>query len=352
MKNESINYDLENEKPIIIIGGGRSGTTLLRYILNSHPNIYISEEISYHVWMSRFFGSFEKKLGQYFKIFSFLWLRLDPKVVLSKFSSDISEADSAQVYLEILKAKSAEYNKPRYGEKNPFLTHSLKQIFADYPNAKVINVVRDPRGNVFSHTTMPWSTPSMLLANRIVKEGMEKVNEFDDRILSVKLEDLISKPEKTARQLLDYVEEPWSNNLLEHSNYSLPNDGIPFPWLNEAAKGRRQKKLVWSEGMSAAWIRRVESSNIETIKRFNYPIHILDKEPNWMHRVGSLLGDMPKCAYSLVRITRLCVLFTFTKKSQSGKLQTLMHSLNPRAWRFHQEWDKNLPEPPSPVCNK
>ena len=59
----------KKEKPIFIIGGGRSGTTLARYILNAHPNIYIAEEISFHSWMSSLKGSFKKRLHNYFLTF-------------------------------------------------------------------------------------------------------------------------------------------------------------------------------------------------------------------------------------------------------------------------------------------
>ena len=55
--------------PIFVVGTGRSGTTLLRTMLNAHPRIYLTHEASFYVaevaarrldgraWLERYFES-------------------------------------------------------------------------------------------------------------------------------------------------------------------------------------------------------------------------------------------------------------------------------------------------------
>ncbi len=82
--------ELQQAAPIFILGNGRSGTTLMRFMLNAHPDIYIGEEVCYHFWMRNFQGSFRRRLYYFFHSFSYAWLRMDPQVVLDALPADLS----------------------------------------------------------------------------------------------------------------------------------------------------------------------------------------------------------------------------------------------------------------------
>lgn len=344
--------DLADRAPIFIIGSGRSGTTLMRYMLNAHPNIYIAEEICYHFWMSRFVGSFRQRLKNYFHSFSFAWLRVDPDKILASLPAELGERDFADVYRRILQTKGAEYGRGRWGEKGPLLTESLDRIFQDFPDARVIHVVRDPRSIVYSHITMPWSTCSLIAANRVVKDSLATVASHGDRILTVRLEDLVSAPEPTARRVLDFVGEPWSERVLKHAEHVLQNDGIPFPWLQEASRDRRHKKLAWSDVLSPAWIRLIETTHRDTMQHFGYAPVALPVEPSGLAKTLAVLADVPRLLYTAWRLMRLVSLFVVLPKDDTQRFQSLLHSLNPGAWALHPDWPQGLPSPPYVVLKE
>lgn len=332
--------------PIFITANGRSGTTLMRYLLNAHPNIYIAEEICFHFWMAVLFGNFRRRLYQYFQSFSYAWLRMDPQVVLDALPKQLDKRDFAAVYTKILQCKAAQYGKKRFGEKGPVLILSLDQLFRDYPDARVIYMVRDPRSVVHSHTTMPWSTASLIQANIIVRDSMRTFRSHGDRVLSVKLEELVAHTEPVMRKVLDFVGEEWSDQVLHHTDYLIPDEGIPFPWLAEASQRPKQKTLSWQQALSPAWIRIIEKTNRETLDAFGYTPLDLPQEPTHWQKLCAVIADLPNLALLGLHAIRVFTLLMVTPKSNARKIQMLMHSTNPGAWKQHPEWDAVLPEPP------
>lgn len=337
----------ESAAPVFILGNGRSGTTLMRFMLNAHPDIYIAEEACYHFWMRNFQGSFRRRLYLYFHSFSYAWLRMDPQIVLDSLPKNLEQPDSAQVYLHILKCKAAQYGKSRYGEKGPLLTEDLPRLFREYPNAKVIHMVRDPRAVAHSHFTMPWSTSSFIVANLMVWANMRRIARYGDRIFAVKLEDLIAAPEPMLRRVLDFVGVPWSDQVLHHTDYLPENDGIPFPWLMEASRRPQQKVLGWQEAIPPAWIRMTESFNRKTMARYGYTPSPMQREPGRVEKIRAFLADFPQLALTGWRFLRMTFGFLVLPKTDARRYQDLLHSLNPRAWERQPGWERELPVPPA-----
>lgn len=346
MSNSTPAQELAAAAPIFILGNGRSGTTLMRFILNAHPDIYIGEEICYHFWMRNFRGSFRQRLYYFFHSFSYAWLRMEPQQVLDRLPASLGPQDSALIYLRILQCKAAQYGKTRYGEKGPLLTEELDQLFREYPNAKVIHMVRDPRAVVYSHFTMPWSTSSFIGANLMVWANMRTIARYGDRILAVKLEELLAQPESSMRRVLGFIGAPWSDNVLRHVEHLHDNDGIPFPWLMEATRRPKQKAQSWQEAIPPAWIRLTEAINRKTFAAYGYAPLQLPREPGGLNKLAAIITDLPQVVLTGWHYARMVVQFIRLPKTDAPAYQALLHSLNPAAWRRQPEWDSHLPEPP------
>lgn len=333
--------------PIFIVANGRSGTTLMRNMLNAHPNIYIAEEICFHFWMNLFHGSFRRRLRRYFQTFSYAWLRQDPRIVLDALPDRPEWPDFPDVYRRILQCKAAQYGRKRFGEKGPLLVLVLDRLLRDYPDARIIHMVRDPRAVVHSHTTMPWSTDSLLAANYIVRTNMKKLSGYGDRVLPVKLEELVAQPEAVMRKVLTFVGEDWDDRVLHHADHLLADEGIPFPWLAEASRNAREKSVSWREALSPAWIRITEKYNRATLAAFGYAPLPLAQEPSRGQMRWAIVSDLPRllllALHSAWAFSRLAI----TPVSDSVRIQTLMHCTNPGAWKQHPDWNPVLPVPPS-----
>ena len=135
-----------DDSPIFIIGTGRSGTTLLRQMLDAHPRIHITHESAIY-----FYRALAPRrtpvagwLERYFDTFSFAWLRLDPDEIRRELSAQPAGMPDAAAVRALLRCAARRRGKPRYGEKDPLCTLSLAHIFADFPDPRVIYVAHAP----------------------------------------------------------------------------------------------------------------------------------------------------------------------------------------------------------------
>ena len=77
-----------------------------------------------------------------------------------------------------MRSKAEQRHKPRYGDKNPLDTHNLPRILADFPDARIVYIMRDPRPTVMSFNRMPFGTSSSLLNSGLVSDAVQPCRAF------------------------------------------------------------------------------------------------------------------------------------------------------------------------------
>ena len=189
-------------RPIFIVGCQRSGTTLMRLMLDSHPNVSCGPE-------TRFLQDFAK-------LTSDSWDRLSlygfPKSYWLDKSAEFFDSFQAEY------AKSR--GKTRWADKTPRYALSLGYINELFPNCQIVHVIRDGRDVVASHRDRwgYWSAvkavekwPRYIRAARRVGERLA-----DDRYTEVRYEELVLRTEATMRELLQFLGEPWDDAVLHY----------------------------------------------------------------------------------------------------------------------------------------
>jgi len=331
--------------PIFLIGCGRSGTSLLRSMLNAHPRIYLLQESAFFSWTGKLPGGWDgdRCLEFYFGTFSFAWLRIDPADVRAALPSPLPRGRLGDAYRAVMKIKAAKHDRVRFGDKNPMNSDCLGTVFESFPDARVVEVVRDPRAAVVSHTKVPFSSSSLLAVNRMLRRRVRAVQPFEDRIHFVRLEDLLREPRESIGKVLDFVGEPWDDAVLDHTRHTPKQDGIPFPWLLPGEGKPEARPPIWPQELSPAWIRLIESRHRGTMERFGYEPAVLPREPGALEQIGAALRELPGA------LRKVAWLLGATRRFVSGPVsaaegQRIMHSANPRAWEIHPDW--KLPDPP------
>lgn len=154
------------DRPVVIGGSPRSGTTLVRTMLHAHPDLAIPRETHFLVEAynrRRDFGDLRVTANRR-RLVDWL-IQDDARTRFGRLSLDPEQAHarlmsvpptlgsvigaSLQMYAEVNGAT-------RWGDKRPLYVLNLRLIFGLFPDAQFINVVRDPRAVVASMRKLGW----------------------------------------------------------------------------------------------------------------------------------------------------------------------------------------------------
>jgi len=256
--NWSENTYLSPTAPIVIGGCGRSGTTLLRVILDSHPHICCGPESNLFLVGKTHRLSLEE--------IAFKFDLSVARIVELKQSS----GSLAEFIDRFFNAYAAARGKPRWAEKTPKNVTVLDFIIAHFPQAKFLHVIRDgrdvacslrnhPRHQVVDgrlvalDTRNPWEQ-GVLRWVTDVRAGL--AHRSDPRYWQIRYEDLVAKPEPTLRALFEFLGEPWDERVLNfHADHGSSRDVRKFPQNPEATRplysdavGKWRTEMTQQEG--------------------------------------------------------------------------------------------------------
>ena len=187
--------------PIFVVGCPRSGTTMLRQILDSHPAISCGPETRF-LWGMR--GIEERNWAS-----------------LAGFGLTIDEwHDRVRELFESLHDHYARsQGKTRWADKSPDYALMLEYIEELYPECQVVHIVRDPSDVVQSWIRF-YGVRSVRRAARSWVRYVRAAHEFArsrpaHRALEVRYEDLVGDPEQSLRALFAWLGESWAPEVLD-----------------------------------------------------------------------------------------------------------------------------------------
>ncbi len=260
----------------------RSGTTLVSTILSRHSQISIAPETHFiaHDWrinqhinlnkdreLYKFWQAFVS--GKWFKDLQLKEDELYASLVKQKPRS------FQVIFCKILKEYAAKHEKSRWGEKTPGHYHHIDTLLEWYPNANIIFVVRDPRAVVASLLQTPWSnkyTSFHVLRWKACFQIMKSWS-ADKRVRVLKYEDLVTSPEKTVRQLFEYLDEPFEERALvnESAVFALTRDDWGNRHLKSAQSEISESSLNgWQSKLTSYQQDVVEMVNLQEMKEMGY----------------------------------------------------------------------------------
>ena len=188
--------------PIFVIGSPRSGTTLLRLILDSHPRISCGEE-------THFLRDLESIVGRNWALVSTYGLSRD-------WWLDHIRTLYAEFQAEVL----ARADKARWAEKDPTYTLHLPFIEELFPDAVYIHLLRDGHDVVASFRDR-WGYAAAARAARTewaryVDAARELGRRLpEERFLELRYEELVADPATQGQRLFTFLGESWDPAVLD-----------------------------------------------------------------------------------------------------------------------------------------
>lgn len=230
--------------PIFIIGCQRSGTTLLRRILDGHPNIACPPESAFMVQLCLMYEIERSRQG-------LLDMNFSNEVILERMGRF-----AGQFFDDYAEAKG----KPRWADKtNHYVNHleTIDRMFGRQPQYVII--VRHGLDVAHSLLKFDWGavTPYWEQAGsrrlggvKFWRDQNAKIVDFLDqageRVILIKYEDLTREPEPNVKSIMEFLNEPWSDDLLDY-NRTAHDEGFGD---KQAA---RQTKISPNSGYYRQW---------------------------------------------------------------------------------------------------
>ena len=230
--------------PIFIGGVSRSGKTLMRWILSSHPRIAISRRTE--MWPS-FHGRFGD-LASTKNLERCLDTMLDRKQIAA-LAPDVDRLrrdfrHGATTYARLFALIHEQYaersGKPRWGDQTGSIERYADQLMAAYPGARVIQMIRDPRDRYAALLGRGRKLPGALgraTADWLGSVGLADRNRlrYPDACTFVRYESLVGSPEETMRRVCTFVGEAFEPAMLQmrgvrryDAERATSRDGIPI----------------------------------------------------------------------------------------------------------------------------
>jgi hypothetical protein len=220
--------------PFFIVGVQRSGTTLLRLLLDRHPEIGVPPESHFipEFWKHRRkYGSVgfverpEAFLADLSKHPRFREWELPIDLVARELSLQ-DEPSLAQAIGGVFRAYAKSRGKGLWGDKTPSYTSEIALLACMFPRARFIHIVRDGRDVALSQISMNrlhrHAATCALVWRRILRRVMAEGQALGvDRYHQIRYEDLVEEPEQQVREVLSFLDVPFSEEMLRHDPSDL-----------------------------------------------------------------------------------------------------------------------------------
>lgn len=219
-----------------ILGNPRSGTSLFRLMLNSHPEIVVPPECGFALWLK---DKYKKIDSQSYQSFAHDVVNCKKFETWGVIEADIiSEAEKLKPlkYEELVKCVYSAYAKLRSksailsGDKNNYYISHIDSIKSTFPSAKVIFIIRDGRDVACSYLEIKNKSINSkykpILPTDIEsiayewKDNAKILIENQDDYFYIRYEDLIGAPERTLLKVCSYLGIEYSSDMLLYNKFN------------------------------------------------------------------------------------------------------------------------------------
>jgi hypothetical protein len=267
-----------------IVGCGRSGTTLVRALFDTHPRMAVPGESHFIVHLAeeghgkdraRRFDQ-ARFLEALFRHPRFRLWELPEAKVRSRFATD-----RPQTFAEAIRATFAAYaaaqGKPRYGDKTPGYVMHIPFLASQFPEARFVHVIRDGRDVALSYREIEFGPDSLegaaLHWKRFVQRGRKTGKQLGaDRYREVRYEDLLDDPEGVTRGLCAFLDLEFDPAMLTYPERAEEvARGSAFPHAHKRLRLPPTKGLRdWRTAMSEEDVVLFESLAGDLLARLGY----------------------------------------------------------------------------------
>lgn len=284
--------------PIFIIGTERSGTNLLRLMLNAHSAIAVphpphimklfSPVVQHYGSMAadRNFRLLISDVCRLVDLHTYPW-----GIVLNREEvfSHSRDCNLLSIYFQLYDQYLAATGKRRWACKSTFMIEHVAQILRYHPDARFVFMVRDGRdvavsakSSIFNHFHVFYSAQRWQREQRVGLEWLDKLP--PEQIMLLKYEELIADPESTLRRLCGFLGEAFEEQMLEYhrSDEAQKSGSLSVSWENTSRPVLRNNANKFRSQLSQREILLFEAIAHREMQELGYetdhPLELLQQQ--------------------------------------------------------------------------
>jgi hypothetical protein len=272
------------ELPLIVLGVRRSGTTLLRVMLDRNAELAIPDE-SYFVpqLARRHPGTVDAAafVDDLRRMPTLVEWELPPEAVARRLRPGRT---SGEAIAAVFEAYAAARGKPRWGDKTPLYMQHLPLLERLFPAAQFVHLIRDGRDAALSFLSVPegimtegwghprdaagfacqWATEVRAARALGARVGLA-------RYLEVRYEALVAEPEAELRRVCSFAALEYDNAMLGYVGRTDSARKAHQQRLNEPPRvGVRS----WQSEMAAADVAAFEAVAGDLLNELGYEVTV------------------------------------------------------------------------------
>jgi len=203
-----------------IVGVGRSGTTLLRMMLDAHPELAIPPETGFIPALD---AAAPSNPDEFLRVLEATptWpdMQLSARVLRPALGS-MPHFDVASALAAVYRAYASNFGKPRWGDKTPMHCLHMETIQRLFPSVCFLHVIRDGRDvlqSVRGLSFAPGADVATIAADwrdRIL--AARRQSERLERYVEVRYEELVREPQRVLRSLCERLELAFDPVMLRY----------------------------------------------------------------------------------------------------------------------------------------
>ena len=261
--------------PFFIIGCSRSGTTLLRSMLNHHPLLAIPVESIFLVDYLRSNANVPTDR---------LKRLMTQEYELSEWGMAVTQQDlngctsAREIVNRVYDLYRRRHGKLIWGHKTTtFVRHSylLKSV---YPRSRFIHMVRDPRAVASSLIRSNAHCSNSYFASlrwlMTVSVGLQLARDYPSDVLEIRYEDLVSNPEHELLTICDFLEIPFDPRMMDYHQIGTREYGPYYHQIHAKLDHPPDRTRIdlWRSHLNARDVALIESMCRDTMVHLEYEL--------------------------------------------------------------------------------
>jgi hypothetical protein len=274
-----------------IVGAGRSGTTLLRLMLDAHPDLAIPPETHFLPEAAEAckHASDPRRAFLETVLSHRRWtdLHIEEDLLAQRIAA-IEPFDFGEAVRALYGLYAEKFGKSRWGDKTPQYRNRMRVIQELLPEAHFIHIIRDGRDVALSVKDLWFGASSVEEAARRWRRGIEKARRQSKKLphyLEIRYEDLVCETEPALKKICSFIDLPWNQSMLDYhktaeermselyrDRHGIRKEEYRAIFSLTTEPPQRDRVGRWRQEMTTVDRERFEAIAGDTLRKLNYDV--------------------------------------------------------------------------------